>query len=199
MKHLNFKAIFITAAIFLSLFFLSNIIYVHKDKNEIELVDYRAQYVSEKKAEAKEIIESPNFKTSFNILDLTELLIYMDSLCFVKNVDYNYVKAIISQESRWNPNAINNTYNARGLMQVTPIGAKSVDKKHGDLQYDPRYNVETGIEMLSSLFKLTGSMDKTLVSYASGYSKMKKSGPGYVKNHSYLKLIKKWLDFFEEV
>lgn len=197
MKHLNFKAILITILISLSFYIFSSNVYVYKVEIP-EQIDSTALYIAEKKVEAKEIIESPQFKTTLDTIELTKLLIHIDSLCITEKFDYNYVKAVISCESRWDTRAISSC-NARGLMQITPIGAKSVDRKHGNHQYDPFYNVETGIEMLSSLYKLTGSLDGALVSYASGYGTMKKNGPEYVKNHIYLKHIQKWLDFFDKV
>ena len=144
--------------------------------------------------EATEIINDDNFLSILNVSELSDLLIYIDSLCVEYDVEYEYIKAIISSESRWKHSAIG--IKDYGLMQITPIAAKEVKMEHGQKQFDPKYNVLTGIKLLSHLKGKLGSMDRTLVAYNAGIGNVKKYGQSFVTNHKYLKEVKKWLKYF---
>ena len=84
------------------------------------------------------------------------------------NVPANLVKAIIMAESGGNPNAINATSGARGLMQLMPKYHKLNDHN------DPAENIEAGTKYLSELLKLhNNDAQKTIASYNWGQGNLK--------------------------
>ena len=198
MNKFNFKAALITFLIFISFYFASEQIVIFRQKVQfLDISKYiEKEYRLEKQNEAQFILEAHQFSCKMDINELTDILIYIDSLCKVYSVDYQYVKAIISTESRWNHTAIGCS-NDYGLMQITPIGAKAVKQQHGDCQFDPFYNIETGIKLLNQLFIKTGSIEASLVGYNAGIGNVQKYGDDFVKNSPYLVHISKWLDFFQ--
>jgi hypothetical protein len=63
------------------------------------------------------------------------------------NIEPEFVKAVIKQESKFNPNAGSNK-GAKGLMQLMPSTAKSYGVTD---VYDPEQNIRAGTEMLLAL------------------------------------------------
>ena len=92
-------------------------------------------------------------------------------------VDPNFVKAVIKQESRFNPRAtgISTKYGrARGLMQLMPDTAKQYGVT--DL-YNPEQNIKAGVQLLSDLSKqYNGNKKMILAAYNWGSGNLNKKG-----------------------
>src|ERR1700734_863447 len=80
-------------------------------------------------------------------------------------VDPALVKAVISTESGWNPQAVSRK-GAVGLMQLIP---ETAQRYGGGNLYDPEQNVEAGTTYLSALLdRYDGNSDKSLGAYNAG-------------------------------
>ena len=108
----------------------------------------------------------------------------------------NLILAMILMESTFNPNAFNKEGNAKGLMQITPIGVKEASTqcnlpKKPDL-YNPVLNILYGTCLLNFYLKVSGSEEGALILYHGGYQQFKKYEKGQKlgpKTASYLKKV----------
>src|SRR3984957_9378962 len=94
------------------------------------------------------------------------------------NMDPELVKAVISTESGWNPQAVSNK-GAVGLMQLIPGTAQRFGVGN---PFDPAQNVEGGTTYLKSLLdRYQGDLPKTLAAYNAGEHAVDLSGgvPAY--------------------
>ena len=92
----------------------------------------------------------------------------INAMALKYNVPPNLIKAIIMAESGGNPNAVNATSGAQGLMQL-------MSKYHKISNYaDPQQNIEAGTQYLSQLLKLhNNDAQKTIASYNWGQGNLK--------------------------
>lgn len=81
-----------------------------------------------------------------------------------KGVDPVLVKAVIEQESNWNPGAVG-TSGERGLMQLMPGTAREVGVKDS---FDPAQNIEGGVAYLAKQLKRFGDVGLALAAYNAG-------------------------------
>src|ERR1700724_2942283 len=80
-------------------------------------------------------------------------------------VDPALVKAVISTESGWNPQAVSRK-GAVGLMQLIPETAQRFGVGN---PYDPAQNVEAGTTYLKTLLdRYDGDLNKSLAAYNAG-------------------------------
>lgn len=100
-------------------------------------------------------------------------LCHEDSQCFDWGLTPELVFAMIYTESRYEADAVGDSGNSIGLMQIQPRWHQKRMEKLGvtDLK-DPIQNVRVGIDLLKELlYRYDGSVEKTLVTYNQGHYK----------------------------
>lgn len=94
------------------------------------------------------------------------------------NVEVSFIRAIIKQESSFNPNAESDA-KAKGLMQLMPATFDEIRRKNdisGDI-FDPETNIKAGVIMLSNLSeKYKGDKKMILAAYNWGMGNLEKNG-----------------------
>ena len=103
-------------------------------------------------------------------------------------IDGDFIKAIIKQESGFNPKATSKK-GAMGLMQLMPETAKSLGVINA---YNPWENVEGGVKYLKGLMdKFDNNQELALAAYNAGPSAVKKYGgiPPYKETQNYVENI----------
>ena len=103
-------------------------------------------------------------------------------------VDPALVKAVISTESGWNPQAVSRK-GAVGLMQLIPETAQRFGVGN---PYDPAQNVEAGTTYLKSLLdRYDGDLNKSLAAYNAGEGAVDRSGgvPAFRETRQYVQKV----------
>jgi len=126
--------------------------------------------------------KSPNSVTRSEIDNL--ITKYADK----NGLDEDFVKAVINQESGFNPNATSHC-GAMGLMQLMPSTAQGLGVTDA---YNPEQNIEGGTKYLKGLMDRFGN-DKqlALAAYNAGPNAVKKYGgiPPYAETQNYVKKV----------
>ena len=126
--------------------------------------------------------KNPNSTSRSEINDL--IAKYADK----NGLDENFVKAVINQESGFNPNATSKC-GAMGLMQLMPSTAQGLGVTNA---YDAEQNIEGGTKYLKGLLDRFGN-DKSLAlaAYNAGPNAVKKYGgiPPYAETQNYVKSV----------
>ena len=102
--------------------------------------------------------------------------------------DEDFVKAVINQESGFNPNATSHC-GAMGLMQLMPSTAQGLGVKNA---YDAEQNIEGGTKYLKGLMDRFGNDKKlALAAYNAGPNAVKKYNgiPPYQETQNYVKNV----------
>src|SRR3984957_11013029 len=103
-------------------------------------------------------------------------------------VDPALVKAVISTESGWNPQAVSRK-GAVGLMQLIPGTAQRFGVNNS---FDPAQNVEGGTTYLKALLdRYNGDLSKSLAAYNAGEGAVDRSGgvPRYAETQRYVQKV----------
>ena len=145
------------------------------DMDEADINEYKTDKVDLK----SKILINPK---SENIDEIIE------TLSNKYNIDSDFVKAVIKQESGFNPQATSKK-GAMGLMQLMPATAKSLGVQNA---YDPWENIEGGVKHLRGLLdKYGNNQELALAAYNAGSGAVKRYGgiPPYKETQNYVKSI----------
>ena len=172
------------------------------DKKELsgkvqETKEEKTEKLTEKKEELpkideeikKEKLEAINLKSKIDLAsqesDIDEIV---ETFSNQYGIDSDFIKAIIKQESGFNPKATSKK-GAMGLMQLMPKTAESLGVINA---YNPWENVEGGVKHLKSLMEKYGNnKELALAAYNAGSSAVQKYGgiPPYKETQNYVKAI----------
>jgi soluble lytic murein transglycosylase-like protein len=114
-------------------------------------------------------------------------------------VEEALIKAVIKQESGFNPNAISRA-GAIGLMQLMPKTAESL----GVNPFDPVENIEGGVKYLKGLInRFNGNKYLALAAYNGGIGRMQKRGVDTVEEINKMpdetvNYVKKVMEYYEK-
>ncbi len=159
-------------------------------KDEISLID---EIKNENKLSLLDKLGEVNSKSKINPFDnaLDDTFNIDDIISSVSekyNIDSDFIKAIIKQESGFNPNA-KSKKGAIGLMQLMPKTAKSL----GIIDpYNPKENIEGGVRYLKGLLdKYDNNYELSLAAYNAGAGAVKRYGgiPPYKETKNYVEAI----------
>lgn len=159
---------------------------VPKDNNEKKIEDILEDTIENIKPEKKEAV---NLKSK---IDLKAQSTNVDEIIEVFSekygVDEDFIKAIIKQESGFNPKATSKK-GAMGLMQLMPKTAKALGVVDA---YNPSQNIEGGVKHLKGLLdSYNGDKELALAAYNAGSGAVRKYGgiPPYKETQNYVKSI----------
>jgi soluble lytic murein transglycosylase-like protein len=103
-------------------------------------------------------------------------------------VDANLVKAVIQNESAYDPSAVSSA-GAVGLMQLMPATAANLGVENS---LDPAQNIDGGVKLLRELLnQFGGNVTNTLAAYNAGPGAVQQFGgvPPYQETQTYVKRV----------
>ncbi len=104
------------------------------------------------------------------------------------DVDADLVKAVIQNESAYDPSAVSSA-GAMGLMQLMPATAASLGVED---PMDPEQNIEGGVKLLRELLnQFSGNLTNTLAAYNAGPGAVQQYGgiPPYQETQTYVNRV----------
>ncbi len=130
-------------------------------------------------------MENRKNPTSASRNEINELI---DKYSAQAGLDVDFVKAVINQESGFNPNATSKC-GAMGLMQLMPGTAQGLGVTNA---YDPEQNIQGGTKYLKGLMdRFDNNKSLALAAYNAGPNAVKKYGgiPPYQETQNYVKSV----------
>jgi hypothetical protein len=111
----------------------------------------------------------------------------INTLATQNNVPPAFIKAIIKQESNFNPHAKSNK-GARGLMQLMPGTARDLGVEDST---DPNQNLRGGVQYLSQMYEQFGNWVLALAAYNAGIANVQKFNgvPPFPETRDYIERI----------
>ena len=112
----------------------------------------------------------------------------IDKYATQNNLDPDFVKAVVKQESGFNPNAKSHC-GAMGLMQLMPSTAQGLGVKNA---FDAEQNIYGGTKYLKGLMdRFDNNKSLALAAYNAGPNAVKKYGgiPPYMETQNYVKSV----------
>ena len=150
------------------------------------LMSYGAQKPSE---DFQKILDTSMENTKNpNQTSRSEINELIDKYSEQAGLDVDFVKAVINQESGFNPNATSKC-GAMGLMQLMPGTAQGLGVTNA---YDPEQNIQGGTKYLKGLLdRFDNNKSLALAAYNAGPNAVKKYGgiPPYQETQNYVKSV----------
>ncbi len=151
--------------------------------------------ISDESAEEKNLKKIEEVKSAINLKSKIDLKAQANNVEEIietyankYNVDSDFIKAIIKQESNFNSNATSKK-GAMGLMQLMPKTAQSLGVADA---YNPNQNIEGGVKYLRGLLdRFDNNNELALAAYNAGPTAVKKYGgiPPYKETQNYVNSI----------
>ncbi len=123
-----------------------------------------------------------------NSVSRNEINELIDKYSEQAGLDVDFVKAVVNQESGFNPNATSKC-GAMGLMQLMPGTAQGLGVTNA---YDPEQNIQGGTKYLKGLMdRFDNNKSLALAAYNAGPNAVKKYGgiPPYQETQNYVKSV----------
>lgn len=127
-------------------------------------------------------------KANTTLTNRNEINDLIDKYSIEAGLDTDFVKAVINQESGFNPNATSKC-GAMGLMQLMPGTAQGLGVTNA---YDPEQNIQGGTKYLKGLLdRFDNNKSLALAAYNAGPNAVKKYGgiPPYQETQNYVKSV----------
>lgn len=135
-----------------------------ENKEEQTLIHGSVQH-QEKMGSMLDAFENPNItRTSSKVSKNHRYDEYIREASIKEGVPENLIRAVIQQESSFNPNSVSNK-GAVGLMQLMPETAKILGVKNS---FDPEDNIKGGTKYLGKQLRRFGRVDLALAAYNAG-------------------------------
>ena len=158
------------------------------EQNFAELSGFADNSLKEDSKDFQSILESKTDKPVKSTAGTDSINELIGEYSIKNELDENLVKAIIQQESGFQPN-VTSKAGAMGLMQLMPGTAKGLGVNNA---YDPEENIAGGTKYLKNLLnKYDGDTTKALAAYNAGPAAVEKYNgiPPYTETQNYVKNV----------
>lgn len=122
---------------------------------------------------------------------------HVEKMAIKYNLEPEFIHAIISAESSYNPNAVSRS-GAEGLMQLMPFTAERFGVTNS---FDPYQNIEGGAKYLRILLDEFGSLELAAAGYNAGEGAVRKynrSIPPYKETMAYVPKVKAFYEQYKK-